>query len=236
MTAHLHLVDTGLKLSARAGAVERTFRPTSASLITRRRETVSENLAGVEDPEKAEDHRPTFTTSRGSWRPRWATTSIFWCRERSTRHRILPPRGRQTIKTHHNVGGLGGNEVRWIEPYASCSRMKSATSGGFHCREIVARHPFPGPVSLFGVLSDVTRKLTCLRRRRRLPEEIREAGLYDEIWQAFAALPAVRSVGMGDGADLRFVLGLRAVTSTDGMTADWFPFPHDATHHPAGSS
>ena len=59
-------------------------------------------------------------------------------------------------------------------------------------------------------------------------EEIREAGLYDEIWQAFAVLLPVRSVGvMGDERTYEFVLGLRAVTSTDGMTADWYPFPHE---------
>ena len=80
------------------------------------------------------------------------------------------------------------------------------------------------------VLSDVTKeKLDLLRAADALYlEGIREAGLYDEIWQAFAVLLPVRSVGvMGDERTYEYVLGLRAVTSTDGMTADWFHFPHD---------
>ena len=80
------------------------------------------------------------------------------------------------------------------------------------------------------MLSDVTKeKLDLLRTADALYlEEIREAGLYDEIWQAFAVLLPVRSVGvMGDERTYEFVLGLRAVTSTDGMTADWYPFPHE---------
>ena len=95
---------------------------------------------------------------------------------------------------------------------------------------MVARHPFPGPGLAIRILSDVTRqKLDLLRKADALYlEEIREAGLYDEIWQAFAVLLPVRSVGvLGDERTYENVLGLRAVTSTDGMTADWFPFPHE---------
>jgi GMP synthase (glutamine-hydrolysing) len=79
-------------------------------------------------------------------------------------------------------------------------------------------------------LSDVTKqKLDLLRKADALYlEEIREAGLYDEIWQAFAVLLPVRSVGvLGDERTYENVLGLRAVTSTDGMTADWYPFPYE---------
>jgi len=96
--------------------------------------------------------------------------------------------------------------------------------------EMVARHPFPGPGLAIRILSDVTKqKLDLLRKADALYlEEIREAGLYDEIWQAFAVLLPVRSVGvLGDERTYENVLGLRAVTSTDGMTADWFPFPHE---------
>jgi GMP synthase (glutamine-hydrolysing) len=97
--------------------------------------------------------------------------------------------------------------------------------------EMVGRHPFPGPGLAIRVLSDVTReKLDVLRRADSIYiEEIRAARLYDEIWQAFAVLLPVRSVGvMGDYRTYENVVGLRAVTSTDGMTADWFHFPYDA--------
>jgi GMP synthase (glutamine-hydrolysing) len=96
--------------------------------------------------------------------------------------------------------------------------------------EMVGRHPFPGPGLAIRVLSDVTReKLDVLRAADAIYlEEIRAAGLYDSIWQAFAVLLPVRSVGvMGDERTYENVLGLRAVTSTDGMTADWYPFPYE---------
>jgi GMP synthase (glutamine-hydrolysing) len=95
---------------------------------------------------------------------------------------------------------------------------------------MVARHPFPGPGLAIRILSDVTKqKLDLLRKADALYlEEIREEGLYDEIWQAFAVLLPVRSVGvLGDERTYENVLGLRAVTSTDGMTADWYSFPHE---------
>ena len=96
--------------------------------------------------------------------------------------------------------------------------------------EMVGRHPFPGPGLAIRVLGDVTpEKLAVLRRADAIYlEEIRSAGLYDEIWQAFAVLLPIRSVGvMGDERTYENVLALRAVTSTDGMTADWYPFPYE---------
>ncbi|MDQ2948755.1 MAG: GMP synthase (glutamine-hydrolyzing), partial [Acidobacteriota bacterium] len=96
--------------------------------------------------------------------------------------------------------------------------------------EMVGRHPFPGPGLAIRVLGDVTQaKLEVLRQADAIYlEEIRAAGLYDEIWQAFAVLLPIRSVGvMGDERTYENVLALRAVTSTDGMTADWYPFPYD---------
>ena len=96
--------------------------------------------------------------------------------------------------------------------------------------EMVGRHPFPGPGLAIRILSDVTReKLEVLRAADAIYlEEIRSAGLYDSIWQAFAVLLPVRSVGvMGDERTYENVIGLRAVNSTDGMTADWFPFPYE---------
>jgi GMP synthase (glutamine-hydrolysing) len=138
-----------------------------------------------------------------------------------------------TIKTHHNVGGLKpGMRFKLIEPLRELFKDEVRNVG----RELglpeamVGRHPFPGPGLAIRILSDVTReKLDVLRRADALYiDEIRDAGLYDEIWQAFAVLLPVRSVGvMGDYRTYENVVGLRAVTSTDGMTADWYPFPYD---------
>ena len=138
-----------------------------------------------------------------------------------------------TIKTHHNVGGLKpGMKFKLIEPLRELFKDEVRNVG----RELglpetmVGRHPFPGPGLAIRILSDVTPdKLDVLRRADAIYlEEIREAGLYDEIWQAFAVLLPVRSVGvMGDYRTYENVVGLRAVTSTDGMTADWFPFPYE---------
>ncbi len=92
------------------------------------------------------------------------------------------------------------------------------------------RHPFPGPGLAIRIPGEITReKLEVLRKADAIYlDEIRKAGLYDQIWQAFAVLLPVRTVGvMGDARTYDNVCALRAVTSTDGMTADFFPFPHE---------
>jgi len=138
-----------------------------------------------------------------------------------------------TIKSHHNVGGLP-EDVPFdpIEPLRELFKDEVRQVG----RELglpedfVGRHPFPGPGLAIRILGEVTReRLEVLREADAIYlEEIRAAGLYDEIWQAFAVLLPVRSVGvMGDARTYENVLALRAVTSRDGMTADWFPFPHE---------
>jgi GMP synthase (glutamine-hydrolysing) len=96
--------------------------------------------------------------------------------------------------------------------------------------EMVGRHPFPGPGLGIRIIGPVSKdRLDVLRQVDAIYiEEIRAAGLYDTIWQAFAVLLPVKSVGvMGDGRTYDHVVALRAVTSLDGMTADWFPFPAD---------
>jgi len=138
-----------------------------------------------------------------------------------------------TIKTHHNVGGLRPDmQFQLIEPLRELFKDEVRSVG----RELglpelmVGRHPFPGPGLAIRVLGDVTEPaLRVLRQADAIYlEEIREAGLYDDIWQAFAVLLPVRSVGvMGDERTYDNVVALRAVTSTDGMTAEWYPFPHD---------
>jgi GMP synthase (glutamine-hydrolysing) len=138
-----------------------------------------------------------------------------------------------TIKTHHNVGGLRPDlPFRLIEPLRELFKDEVRQVGrelGLP-EEMVGRHPFPGPGLAIRVLSAVTPEgLEILRRADAIYlEEIRDAGLYDRIWQAFAVLLPVRAVGvMGDARTYENVVALRAVTSTDGMTADWFPFPPD---------
>jgi GMP synthase (glutamine-hydrolysing) len=138
-----------------------------------------------------------------------------------------------TIKTHHNVGGLRP-DLPWklIEPLRELFKDEVRQVGrelGLP-EEIVGRHPFPGPGLAIRVLGPVTEEqLDLLRRVDAIYiEEIRTAGLYDQIWQAFAVLLPIRSVGvMGDDRTYDRVVALRAVTSRDGMTADWFPFPTD---------
>ena len=138
-----------------------------------------------------------------------------------------------TIKTHHNVGGLRP-DLPWklIEPLRELFKDEVRQVGrelGLP-EEIVGRHPFPGPGLAIRVLGPVTReRLDLLRRVDAIYiEEIRAAGLYDQIWQAFAVLLPIKSVGvMGDYRTYDHVVALRAVTSRDGMTADWFAFPAD---------
>ncbi|MBW3535123.1 MAG: glutamine-hydrolyzing GMP synthase [Gemmatimonadetes bacterium] len=138
-----------------------------------------------------------------------------------------------TIKTHHNVGGLPEDmPFELIEPLRELFKDEVRHVGrelGLP-EEFVGRHPFPGPGLGIRVLGEVNEeRLAVLRDADAIYlEEIRAAGLYDEIWQAFAVLLPVRSVGvMGDSRTYENVVALRAVTSRDGMTADWYPFPHD---------
>jgi len=136
-----------------------------------------------------------------------------------------------TIKTHHNVGGLRPDlPFQLIEPLRELFKDEVRNVGrelGLP-DEMVGRHPFPGPGLAIRVLGAVTpAALEVLRQADGIYlEEIREAGLYDRIWQAFAVLLPVQAVGvMGDARTYENVVALRAVTSVDGMTADWFPFP-----------
>jgi GMP synthase (glutamine-hydrolysing) len=136
-----------------------------------------------------------------------------------------------TIKTHHNVGGLPEKlPFKLIEPLRELFKDEVRQVGrelGLP-EEMVGRHPFPGPGLAIRVVGDITEaNLEILRRADHIYiEEIRAAGLYDEIWQAFAVLLPIRSVGVqGDGRSYDQVVALRAVTSRDGMTADWYSFP-----------
>ncbi|HWW49828.1 MAG TPA: glutamine-hydrolyzing GMP synthase [Xanthobacteraceae bacterium] len=135
-----------------------------------------------------------------------------------------------TIKSHHNVGGLPERmNMQLVEPLRELFKDEVRDLG----RELglpdvfVGRHPFPGPGLAIRCPGEITpEKLEILRNADAIYiEEIRRAGLYDTIWQAFAVLLPVKTVGvMGDGRTYDYVVGLRAVTSTDGMTADFYPF------------
>ncbi|MGK6321003.1 glutamine-hydrolyzing GMP synthase [Sphingomonas sp. DT-204] len=138
-----------------------------------------------------------------------------------------------TIKSHHNVGGLPERmNMKLVEPLRELFKDEVRELG----RELglpeafVGRHPFPGPGLAIRIPGEVTKERCDILRKADAIylEEIRNAGLYDAIWQAFAVLLPVRSVGvMGDGRTYDSVLALRAVTSTDGMTAEAFQFPGD---------
>ncbi len=135
-----------------------------------------------------------------------------------------------TIKSHHNVGGLPERmNMKLVEPLRELFKDEVRALG----RELglpeafVARHPFPGPGLAIRIPGEITHeKLAILRQADAIYlDEIRKAGLYDVIWQAFAVLLPVRTVGvMGDGRTYDHVLALRAVTSVDGMTADFYAF------------
>lgn len=137
------------------------------------------------------------------------------------------------IKTHHNVGGLPEKmNFHLLEPFRELFKDEVRAVGRILGipDEFLLRHPFPGPGLAIRIPGEVTRdRLDILRRADAIfIEELQKASLYTEIWQAFAVLLPVRSVGvMGDERTYQYVCALRAVTSVDGMTADWYQFPHD---------
>ncbi|HHX90553.1 MAG TPA: glutamine-hydrolyzing GMP synthase [Paracoccus sp.] len=138
-----------------------------------------------------------------------------------------------TIKSHHNVGGLPEKMgLKLVEPLRELFKDEVRALG----RELglpasfIGRHPFPGPGLAIRCPGEITReKLDILRKADAVYiDQIRKHGLYDEIWQAFAAILPMRTVGvMGDARTYDYALALRAVTSVDGMTADYYPFSHE---------
>ncbi len=138
-----------------------------------------------------------------------------------------------TIKSHHNVGGLPEKmNLKLIEPFRELFKDEVRAVG----REMnipewfIERHPFPGPGLAIRIIGEITdEKLNILREADEIfIQEIKNSGIYNAIWQAFVVLLSVKSVGvMGDERTYENVAAIRAVTSTDGMTADWFEFPHN---------
>lgn len=142
-----------------------------------------------------------------------------------------------TIKSHHNVGGLPERmNMQLVEPVRELFKDEVRALGkelGMD-DELINRHPFPGPGLAIRIPGEITpEKVKILQEVDAIYlQEIRNAGLYDDIWQAFSVLLPVRTVGvMGDARTYDYVCALRAVTSTDGMTADYYPFSHEFLGH-----
>jgi GMP synthase (glutamine-hydrolysing) len=137
------------------------------------------------------------------------------------------------IKSHHNVGGLPEQmKFRLVEPLRDLFKDEARRVGydlGLD-REFVVRQPFPGPGLAVRVIGEVTKpRLELLRLADKIVgEEVRKAGWYERLWQSFAVLLPVQSVGvMGDARTYEYTIAIRAVESLDGMTADWARLPHD---------
>ena len=137
------------------------------------------------------------------------------------------------IKSHHNVGGLPERmNLGLVEPLRELFKDEVRAAGAAlgMPREVLWRHPFPGPGLAVRCLGELTpERLTVLRAAEAIfDEELRAAGYYDRVWQSFCVLLPVRSVGvMGDERTYDETIALRAVESTDGMTADWARLPHE---------
>jgi GMP synthase (glutamine-hydrolysing) len=229
-------VDNGLLRAGEAEGVERTFRRHMGMklVVVDAADRFLAALDGVEDPEqKRRRVGETFIrvfeeAAREAGDARFLVQGTLYPDVIES----VSVRGPSaTIKTHHNVGGLPEDlSFELVEPLRELFKDEVRRVGrelGL-AEDLVGRHPFPGPGLAIRVLGAVDRdRLDVLRHADAIYlEEIRAAGLYDEIWQAFAVLLPVRAVGvMGDFRTYEHVLSLRAVTSRDGMTADWYPFP-----------
>ncbi len=233
-------VDTGLLRMHEREQVERTFRANLGIrlLTVRAEDRFLSALAGVDEPEQKRkiightfiDVFEDAAAEAGKDAEFLVQGTLYPDVIESVSAKGGPS---ATIKTHHNVGGLKPDmKFRLIEPLRELFKDEVRNVGrelGLP-EEMVGRHPFPGPGLAIRILGDVSaEKVAVLQKADAIYlEEIRAAGLYNEIWQAFAVLLPVRSVGvMGDYRTYENVVALRAVTSTDGMTADWYQFPHD---------
>jgi GMP synthase (glutamine-hydrolysing) len=229
-------VDTGLLRSGEPEQVEETFaRHFRVPLVhVKAEDRFLARLEGVEDPEEkrrrigeefirvfeevARDHREARFLVQGTLYP-----DVIESGSRTA----------AKIKSHHNVGGLPERmDVELVEPLRDLFKDEVRRIGaelGLP-EEIVGRQPFPGPGLAVRIVGEVTReRLSMVRGADRIvQEEVRRAGLGDELWQAFALLLSLRSVGvMGDGRTYQHPVVIRAVTSEDAMTADWARLPHE---------
>lgn len=229
-------VDTGLLRSGEPEQVEEAFaRHFRVPLVhVKAEDRFLARLEGVEDPEEkrrrigeefirvfeevARDHRKARFLVQGTLYP-----DVIESGSRTA----------AKIKSHHNVGGLPEHmDVELVEPLRDLFKDEVRRIGaelGLP-EEIVGRQPFPGPGLAVRIVGEVTReRLSMVRGADRIvQEEVRRAGLGDDLWQAFALLLSLRSVGvMGDGRTYQHPVVIRAVTSEDAMTADWARLPHE---------
>ncbi len=194
-------------------------------------------LQGVSDPEEKRKiiGSEFIYTFRDEVAKLLSDTDIKWLAQGTLYTDVIESgtKTSQTIKSHHNVGGLPEDmDFKLLEPLNTLFKDEVRQLGlelGLS-EEIVWRQPFPGPGLGVRVLGEITReKLTIVQEADAiLREEIKKAGLQRDIWQYFVCLPDIRSVGvMGDGRTYDYVAAIRAVTSIDGMTADWAKIPYE---------
>jgi len=235
-------VDTGLMRAGEAEQVEDTFRRQfHIDLVhVKAADRFFEALAGVTDPERKrkiigelfirifEEVARDMGAGTGGEGPRFLVQGTLYpdVIESGTGEAA-------SIKSHHNVGGLPEDlAFDLVEPLRLLFKDEVRAVGeelGLPA-EIVWRQPFPGPGLAVRIVGEVTPERAEILRAADavVVEEIRKAGLYRELWQSFAVLPAVRTVGvMGDGRSYAYPIVIRAVTSDDAMTADWARLPYD---------
>lgn len=243
---HCLYIDSGLQRENEAQEVMESFASSglSVAMIDARKEFLG-GLKGVTDPEKkrkiiGKTFIDIFQRESERLAKEHSCEHISWMVQGTLYPDVIesmPPPGRggfsATIKSHHNVGGLPENmKLKLIEPLRELFKDEVRKMG----RElgvsegILRRHPFPGPGLAVRCLGEVNEeRLIILRAADKIfREELQKSGLYDEIWQAGVILLPVFTVGvMGDGRTYESPVALRAVTSNDGMTADWYRFPSE---------
>jgi GMP synthase (glutamine-hydrolysing) len=233
-------VDTGLMRANEGEQIEQTFvKQFGVELIhVKAQDRFFDALAGVTDPERKrkiigelfirEFEAVARELGAGGEGPRFLVQGTLYpdVIESGSGHAA-------NIKSHHNVGGLPEDlSFELIEPLRTLFKDEVRKVGeelGLPS-EIVWRQPFPGPGLGVRIIGEVTRERAEILRAADyvVVDEIRKAGLYRELWQSFAVLPAVRTVGvMGDGRTYAYPIIIRAVTSDDAMTADWARLPYD---------
>ncbi|MEX2206823.1 MAG: glutamine-hydrolyzing GMP synthase [Myxococcota bacterium] len=235
---HCFFVDNGLLRAGEREEVERSFRDTLRIPL----ETLDESeafltaLAGVEDPEKKRvtiGHVFVAAFERAASRIAGAHFLAQGTLYPDVIESVSVHGPSATIKTHHNVGGLPERmKLEVVEPLRELFKDEVREVGdrlGVPSA-LSRRHPFPGPGLAIRVLGEVTpERLALLRAADAIVQhEVREAGWYDKLWQAFAVYLPIRSVGvMGDGRTYDHAIAVRCVTSRDAMTADWAHVPHE---------
>jgi GMP synthase (glutamine-hydrolysing) len=229
-------VDHGLLRLGEAQQVEKTFKKSFKInlLHVKAKERFLSELKGVTDPEKkrkiiGKEFIRVFEEEARKIR------DVEYLVQGTLYSDVIESGTRDAakIKSHHNVGGLPEDmKIKLIEPLRQLFKDEVRKIGvelGLS-EEIVRRQPFPGPGLAIRIIGEVTEeRLDILKAADRIViEEIKSAGLYEKIWQSFAVLPAIKSVGvMGDERTYAYPIVIRAVTSEDAMTADWVKLPYD---------